>query len=45
MVYFESEFKHVYEEVIPSSTSVTCVVWQVDGEVETGAHPFTIDMF
>ena len=38
--YFEGEFKRAYERVIPSSKSVTCVVWQVEDEVERGAHPF-----
>ena len=38
--YFESEFKRLYEGVIPGGKSITCVVWKVDGMVERGAHPF-----
>jgi hypothetical protein len=38
--YFEDEFKRLYEKVIPTGKSVTCVVWQVPGEMAAGAHPF-----
>lgn len=38
--YFEDEFKRLYEKVVPSSKSITCVAWQVEGELERGAHPF-----
>ncbi|OGG46954.1 MAG: hypothetical protein A3F84_21090 [Candidatus Handelsmanbacteria bacterium RIFCSPLOWO2_12_FULL_64_10] len=40
LTYFEGEFKRIYEELIPSGKSLTCVLWQVVGVPERGAHPF-----
>lgn len=38
--HFEGELARHYAALIPVSTVLTCVLWQVDGEIQRGAHPF-----
>jgi len=37
---FETEFRDLYEGVLPSGKQLTCVLWQVDDYVDRAAHPF-----
>lgn len=38
--YFEGELARLYASLIPAGSSLTCLMWEVDGRVARGAHPF-----
>ncbi len=38
--YFSARLTELYADIIPAGKNITCVMWQVDGFVERGAHPF-----
>ena len=38
--YFSDRLVELYAGLIPAGKNITCVMWQVDGFVERGAHPF-----
>ena len=38
--YFQGELTRHYAELVPARSVLTCVIWQVNGTIERGAHPF-----